>query len=266
MWFGRSHSSRRQRRRDSRTEPFPAQWRTVLERRWALWHVLDDDERRRLETRTQAFVADRRWEGAQGFTVTEEMKVLIAAQASLLTIGLDMDAAVDPFTPVSSIIVHPRSMVVRGERSVGPAGGRLTTDGPVTLDGQAHHRGPVLLSWSTLAFEAMHPQRGQNVVLHEFAHRLDMLDGVIDGTPPIPDRGARDRWVAVCTEVYDAVRLGDDRVLRPYAATDPGEFFAVATETFFTLPVQLGEVHPALYEVLSDFYGQNPARWWVATG
>ena len=95
--------------------------------------------------------------------------------------------------------------------------------------------------------------------MHEFAHQLDMLDGVIDGTPPIPDREQRDHFVSACTDVYERLRRRDDPVIRDYAATDPGEFFAVVTETFFTKGLALRDEHPALYAVLREFYGQDPA-------
>jgi Mlc titration factor MtfA (ptsG expression regulator) len=184
--------------------PFPDAWRTVLHRRWALWPTLSADEQARLEPLVQAFVYDRRWEAAQGFTLTEEVQVLVAAQACLLLLGMDLARGVDPFSRVHSVIVHRSTVVLQGQRSVGTTGGGLVSDGPYPVVGQAHHRGPVLLSWSTLAYEARHPARGQNVVMHEFAHQLDMLDGVIDGTPPIPDRDRRDRFVAVLAKAEPA--------------------------------------------------------------
>lgn len=252
-------STPRGRRRRALSEPFPDAWRSVLERRWGLWPLLDASERARLEALVQAFVYDRRWEAAQGFAITDEVRVLVAAQACLLVLGMDLELGVDVFSRVQSIIVHRSTVVLTGQRSVGASGGGLMADGPLPVAGQAHHRGPVLLSWSTLAYEARHPERGQNVVMHEFAHQLDMLDGVIDGTPPIPEPDRRDRFVDVCTDVFERLRRSADPVVRDYAATDPGEFFAVVTETFFSRPVSLRDEHPALYDVFADFYGQDPA-------
>jgi len=232
--------------------PFPDEWRTRLAYRWPLYDTLDADERAALEELIKRFLARVRFEPSQGFAVTDEMRVLIAAQACLLILELDLDL----YRQVTSVIVHPRTVVLRGERSVGS---HLKTDTDQILAGQAHHRGPVVLSWSTVAYEARHHRRGHNVVMHEFAHQLDMVDGVIDGTPPITDRELRRRWVAICTAEYNKVRRGDEGVLRSYAATDPGEFFAVATETFFTTPLELAEASPALYDVLREVYGQDPA-------
>jgi Mlc titration factor MtfA (ptsG expression regulator) len=146
--------------------------------------------------------------------------------------------------------------VLHGPRHVG---GGLVSSGPLPLLGQAHHRGPVLLSWAAVRGSGR-VGRGDDVVLHEFAHQLDMLDGVIDGTPPLADDEALARWVAICTRVYDDLRAGrGSPVLRAYAGTNPGEFFAVATETFFCRPHDVREHEPALYAELAAFYGQDPA-------
>ena len=97
-------------------------------------------------------------------------------------------------------------------------------------------------------------------MLHEFTHKLDMLDGTIDGTPPIADATARQRWIDVCTAEYQALRAGQGgRALRPYGGTNPGEFFAVATEAFFTQPLLLDAEKPDLYDVLQTYYRQDPA-------
>lgn len=181
------------------------------------------------------------------------MRVLVAAQASLLALHLPDDV----WGRVTSVILHPRTVVLHGQRNLGNGG--LASDDPYAISGQAHIRGPVLLAWPTVAFEARHPEVGQNVVMHEFAHQLDMLDGSIDGTPPLPDRSMTDRWVAVCTEAFERVRRGEPSGLREYAATDVGEFFAVAVETFFSVPQRLRRDEPALYGILVEYFGQDPA-------
>ena len=117
----------------------------------------------------------------------------------------------------------------------------------------------MVLSWNAARRGARFPDRGENVVYHEFAHQLDMLDGITDGTPPLGDETARRRWVEVCTAAYDGVRAEGSPVLRPYAGTNPAEFFAVATEVFFNRPVDLREHEPALYAELRNFYHQDPA-------
>jgi Mlc titration factor MtfA (ptsG expression regulator) len=126
--------------------------------------------------------------------------------------------------------------------------------------GLASYGGPIIIVWDEALAAARHPGRGHNVVFHEFAHKLDMLDGNIDGTPPLATQEQFDRWVAVCTEVYRQVvegTAGDS--LEPYAGVNPAEFFAVATEVFFDDPEPLRNEHPDLYGVLVDYYRQDPA-------
>jgi MtfA peptidase len=246
--------------------PFDPTWDTLLRGRDPHWSRLDDLERARMERLVGAFVARTRWESSRGFELDDEMRVLIAAQACLLLLGLDHDEFGGP----SRVIVHPSTVVLRGRRTVGV--GRVETSDAYRVLGQAHHRGPVLLSWASVRSGLDHPARGQNVVYHEFAHQLDMLDGTIDGTPPLDDEVARQRWVEVCTAAYESVReppsdAGTDAgavtgptVLRAYAGTNPGEFFAVATEVFLTRPHELRTQHPSLYRELVGYYQQDPTR------
>jgi Mlc titration factor MtfA (ptsG expression regulator) len=231
---------------------FDPSWEGALHEQFEHWSLLDVDEATRMRALVARFVHRTRWEAARGFELTEDVKVLIAAQASLLLLGLD----IDEYPDVSSVIVHRSTVRLRGQH---PTGGGIWSSAPRLLSGQAHHRGPVVLSWAAVRRGARAPDRGQNVVYHEFAHRLDMLDGIIDGTPPLDDPDARQRWVEVCTAAYDSVRAAGSPVLRPYAGTNPAEFFAVATEVFFNRPVQLFEHEPDLYAELQSFYRQDPA-------
>jgi Mlc titration factor MtfA (ptsG expression regulator) len=232
---------------------FPDAWRRLLRRDLAVWCTYDPAERARLESLILGFLRRTRFEAARGFAVEPAMEVLVAAQACVLLVGLELDE----FPDTRIVILHPSTVVQHGRR---PAGGRLEATGPLMLGGQAHYRGPVLLSWSQVMRDLRWPTRGQNVVMHEFAHHLDMLDGTVDGTPPLDDPAARQRWIEVCTAAYQTVRSpSEESVLRGYAGVDPGEFFAVATETFFCRPADLREHEPALYRELAAFYGQDPA-------
>ncbi len=207
-----------------------------------------------MEELIKAFVFDIRWEPANNFGLTDPMKVLIAAQACLLVLELDGDY----YRGVGTIIVHPTTVVLTGPRSTGTGG--LVTSDPFRIDGQAHYEGPIIVAWDAVSLDARHPARGSNVVYHEFAHKLDMLDGTVDGTPPLLTGDARTRWIEVCTLEYNAIRAGTGgALLRDYGGTDPGEFFAVATELFFSRPVELKAHKPDLYEVLSGFFQQDPA-------
>jgi MtfA peptidase len=234
------------------TPSFDPTWHLVLGRDFEHWRMLDRTELHRMETLVAAFFHHTRWEPAAGFELTEEVRLLISAQASMLLLGLE----IDDYPQLTSVIVHPSTVRLRGDHA---AGGGLRASGTQTLAGQAHYRGPVVLSWAAARRGARFPAHGQNVVYHEFAHQLDMLDGITDGTPPLGDDASRQRWVEVCTTAYDSVRANGSPVLRSYAGTNPAEFFAVATEVFFNRPLELREHEPALYGELQHFYGQDPA-------
>lgn len=159
---------------------------------------------------------------------------------------------------VSSVLVHPRTVHLAGEHP-GQVPGTATRDGLPVLGLAQSGRGPVVLAWDAALAGAHRADPGHNVVLHEFAHKLVMVDGLVDGTPLLP-RGLLAEWVRACTDVYaDLVSDRPRPPLRWYGATSPGEFFAVATEVFFDQPFELRYAEPALYAALSGFYRQDPA-------
>jgi len=132
------------------------------------------------------------------------------------------------------------------------------------LSGEAMHGGPVMLSWRDVAEAGQSAEYGYNVVIHEFAHVLDMRDGLADGVPPLPDKAARDQWLGVLEPEFgafcDRVDAGEDTLLDPYAAEAIEEFFAVACEVFFVAPHDLRSEHAPLYRLLRGFFKQDPAR------
>ena len=219
------------------------------------WPQLDEAERDVIVADTDRLLRSKRWEATKGFVLTQPIRTHIAAQASLLILGLDFDS----YRRVRSIIVHPTRMT-RSRIRPGPVPG-VVSDGPMTILGEAAHgTGPVVIAWDAVRADTRHHDRGHNVVFHEFAHKLDMLDDVVDGTPPQSDEATLRHWVDVCTTAFDRIRDGDGgRSLRDYAAVNPGEFFAVATEVFFSAPQTLLADEPDLYDVLRGFYRQDPA-------
>jgi Mlc titration factor MtfA (ptsG expression regulator) len=239
----------------SRRRHLPDAWEQIVRNQVAYWHILDGSERERVAELAEYLVSNKRWEAANGFELTDEVVVTIAMQAAVLVLGLDTDY----FGKVTTIIVHPTTFAIPGPRPTAILG--MIDAGTRPLLGEAHHdRGPILLAWDQVRADARHRGRGHNVVLHEFAHKMDMLDGVVDGTPLLPDRVALERWIEVCAAELELMRSGEaGELLDEYGATDPGEFFAVATEVFFDRPLELRELKAQLYGVLSAFYRQDPA-------
>ncbi len=246
------------RRKKILATPFPEAWATVLERNMAHYGYLDAAERGRLRDLIQLFIAEKDWEGCNGLELSDEIRVTIAGQACLLVLELDHVL----YANVETILVYPSTFVPRrAESSIFALPGVEQTMLP--LLGEAHRRGPVILTWDAIRRSGRHPELGHNVVYHEFAHKLDMLDGAVDGVPPLGNAHEYERWERVCKREFQHLRelsdAGSEGVLDPYGSTDEAEFFAVVTEAFFDVPVELAERHPDLYEVLSAFYRQDPA-------
>ena len=253
------HWFRERRRRRLLAEPFPESWESVIQKNVAHDDWLDPEERRHLRDLLRIFVSEKRWEGCGGLSLNDEIRVTIAAQACLLILNLPHDY----YRSVRTILVYP-STVVAPPRPLGAF--EVPTRpvaGPLPILGEAQLRGPVILVWDAVQRTGRHPESGHNVVYHEFAHKLDMLDGRADGTPPLHGRDEIRRWAEVCSREYLALRdraaRGKPGLLDTYAATNEAEFFAVATEEFFDRPVALRTRHPELYEVLQLFYRQDPA-------
>ena len=232
----------------------PEGGQAIVEAHLAVWALLDSGEQQRLLQITDELLSRKHWEAARGFQLDDTVRVVIAAQAALLVLGL----STDHYRLVSAIVVHP-SMLETTEVRPGPSLGTVTADRLTVLGLAEDGRGPVVIAWDEALAGAHRAERGNNVVLHEFAHKLDMRDGTIDGTPLLrPD--LRADWFRVCTEVYEDLVAGRPRPpMRWYGATNHGEFFAVATETFFEKGPQMRDRQPELYEVLKAFYKQDTA-------
>lgn len=240
-------------RRRRRHTQLPDAWRALAADRLRQWPLLDDGERARLEQLTLR-VLDKHWEASHGFVLDDAMRVTVAVHAALLHLGRD-DA---PFGNVTAVVIHPSTIVLRGERP-GPIPG-VMTDAPMPAHGHTSARGPVFIAWDEVERELARPQRMTNVIVHEFAHKIDALNGTFDGTPRLPDPEQLREWVEICSAELAALRRGErSGVLRGYAATNPSEFFAVATEAFFEQPVALRAEKPRLYGILSRYYGQDTA-------
>ena len=240
---------RRSRRR------LPPDHERLLATHLADWPFLLPDDREWIADACAALLASRRWEASRGFALTDEMCTVIAAQVALVCLGFEV--GLDAVDALETIIVHPRTIAIRGVHHEGDG---MMSDSTRYLTGEAHdNRGPLLLSWSSVNRETRSRRTRRNVVIHEVAHKLDMIDGVIDGTPPLDDEDALDRWARVSGTAYRSLRYGGDEVIDAYGATDTAEFFAVVSELFFSAPHDMRGAHPELYTCYRDFYGQDPA-------
>lgn len=248
---------KKRRRRRLLAAPFPASWREYLERNVTHYAYLKAEEQAKLRDDLRIFIAEKNWEGCGGLVLTDEMRVTIAAQACLLVLAMPHDF----FPQVLSVLVYPRAFRARYRRRRGDF---LEEQGYVEELGQASYRGPVVLSWADALAGGRGADGGQNLVFHEFAHQLDALNGLLDGTPALDGPEQYRRWRQVMTREFQRLRRDEEQgyptLLDPYGTEDEAEFFAVATECFFETPVEMAARHPALYELLRDYYRQDTAR------
>ena len=248
---------RRRREQEIRSRPFPPDWSAIVDRNVSFFRRLSEDDRRELLGHIQVFLAEKTFEGCNGLELTDEIRVTIAAHACRLLLRRQVDV----FPRLITVLVYPSAYVAR---DVEPIAGGGVLEGEVVRLGEAWKDGVAVVSWDEVRTMAIGETPGRNLILHEFAHILDMEDGASDGTPVLADRRLYAVWSAVMEDEYDRLRrldhLGRYSVLDPYGATNPAEFFAVATEAFFEKATVLKRRHPKLYEVLLAFYRQDPAE------
>ena len=247
------------RRARLRRRPFPDAWREFLRRRVPYFRMLPADLQLQLKRHIQVFLAEKPFIGCAGLEVTDEMRVTIAAQACLLLLNRRRP---DYFPNLHQILVYPGAFIV--DRVQPDAAGVLQERRHV-LSGESWSLGQVVLSWDDVVEGAEVVDDGRNVVIHEFAHQLDQQNGPANGAPRLFGRARRRRWAAVLgaefDRLQDATRDGLPTLLSYYGATNPAEFFAVASEVFFEQAPRMAIEHPELYGELSRFYRVNPLSW-----
>jgi hypothetical protein len=204
------------------------------------------------------FLDEKEFTGAGGLVIDDTIAVCIAAQACLPVLRFGLA----PYGGFVGIVVHPDEVVAQRE---------FTDDDGVVhayeevLTGEAMAGGPVMLSWVDVSASGESADWGYNVVIHEFAHVLDMGDGEADGVPPLPSAAAREAWIAVIDAEFErfcaAVDAGRETLLDPYGASGVDEFFAVSAETFFVMPKEMRARHPDWYGLLARYFGQDPAAF-----
>jgi len=223
----------------------------------SLYRHLPPELRDQLHGDIQVFLAEKRFEGAGGLEMTEEIRVTVAGEACMLLLNRENR----DYPGLVSIVVYPGAFLRRDHRNLGGA----ALENEAVLAGESWHAGTLVLSWDHVKRDAAYAGDGHNVVLHEFAHQLDQEDGRSDGAPLLEKRSSYRDWARILGAEYaklrEDVRNNRKNVMDAYGATNPAEFFAVATETFFDKPLQLKRKEPELYEELKSYYRVDPAAW-----
>jgi MtfA peptidase len=237
--------------------PFPPAWRELLRRRMPLYNRLPAYVQLRLKKRAQVLLAEVPFIGCGGLELTEEMRVLIAAQAALLLVGRG-----PAFRNLREVLVYPGQFAVDRTRT-GADG--VVHEARQVMTGESWERGQVVLAWDAVLEGTADPDDGANVVIHEFAHQLDQETGAANGAPFLGRRERLERWARVLGAEFAQLqaRLARDEpgLIDAYAATDAAEFFAVVSELFFEKPAALAAGHPALYAEFARCYHQDPLAW-----
>jgi Mlc titration factor MtfA (ptsG expression regulator) len=240
-----------------RSKPFPESWLAILVAGLPVYSSLSQDEQLKLRQLIQIFIARKRFYGCAGLAITDEMRITIAAEACLLLLNSGWSV----YPKLSSVLVYPTAFLV--ERDQHQPDGTVAV-GEHSLLGESWSNGRVILSWDDVEHGVGDFTDGHNVVLHEFAHQLDAESGSTNGAPPLR-RNSYKSWATVFANNFEDLRVrslhGHETVMDEYGRTNPAEFFAVATETFFEKPHQLNKTRPELYEELRQFNQIDPRKW-----
>jgi len=240
-----------------RSQPFPKEWRQILKRNVPFFYSMPADLQLQLKQHVLIFLSEKNFQGFEGVEITDEIRVTIAAQACLLL----LNRKTNYYPKLQSIYVYPAAFVTH--HPVKDAAGVLQNKARV-LSGESWELGKVILSWKDSKHGAQVFNDGHNVVIHEFAHQLDQETGAANGAPFLRHKN-RECWSQVLSKEFEYLQRkahrGEHTLLDHYGATNPAEFFAVASEVFFERPEALKREHSALYSQLMGFYHINPSIW-----
>ncbi|MCC6490284.1 MAG: zinc-dependent peptidase [Candidatus Hydrogenedentes bacterium] len=246
---------KRRRRERLRRQPFPYDWIEILRENVRYYRYLPPEDREELHGHVQVLLGEKNFEGCGGLELADEVRLTVAGQAAALLLHRETDY----FPQLRSILIYPDAFLVPAD--IHEAGDDIVQGEDIHL-GESWGLGAVVLSWRHVLRGTRDAKDGQNVVLHEFAHQLDEEDGVSNGTPLLDDEEAYTTWAEVLSGAYEKlwhdVEQNRRTLIDTYGASDPAEFFAVITECFFERPAAMHKQHPGLYEVLMDFYRQDP--------
>lgn len=255
---GRLRHWLRQKRRDRlRVRLLPDNYLHILQGNVPLYSCLPEELQSDLCANINVFLDEKEFYGRGGLEVTDEMRLTVAGNACLLLLNRPNNC----FPGFKTILIYPQTYTANQQER----------DGAVVVQSSSHrageswHRGPVILAWNDVIYGSQVRGDGFNVVIHEFAHKLDEINSVIDGVPVLDNKEAYMEWARVFSKDYQAfvekVQYGSDVAIDDYGATSPEEFFAVCTESFFEKPHALKQHWPDLYQQLAGFYKVDPVSW-----
>ncbi|NOY75054.1 MAG: zinc-dependent peptidase [Kiritimatiellaeota bacterium] len=240
--------------------PFPLEWERIIKKNIAVYEKLSESERFELKRLTLLFLDGKEFEGCGGLEITDEIRVTIAAEATLLLLNRNIT---ESYPKLHTVLVYPHAYVASSRDVIGAQG--TIEDVPSVRLGEAWQDGEIVLAWDHAKNGSRDFDDGQNVVLHEFSHKLDQASGTANGAPILKDRSSYKTWGMALNHDFRELREKVERhkkdVIDSYGATNPAEFFAVATETFFEKPGRLKEKHPELFEELRKYYNLDPEDW-----
>jgi Mlc titration factor MtfA (ptsG expression regulator) len=238
-------------------EPLDAELLALLRRHMPLYERMPSELQHQLQGLVNVFLNDKSFFGSGGLEITDEMRLAVAGNACLLLLNRD-----DPCFPGSNtILLYPDTIVAPTVEY----DGAIVRESQSARLGESWHRGPVILSWADVLRGIDNPDDGHNVVIHEFAHKLDEENASMDGLPVLREHADYPDWARIMSEEYadliERARHHRNRVLDRYGSTSPAEFFAVASEAFFEKGKQMKKRVPMLYTQLEQYYGADPAEW-----
>lgn len=239
-------------------QAMPKEWDAIVRKRVRYGRRLPKDKWDLLGALIRVFLDEKPFEGCGGLEITDEVRLTVAGHACVLLLGGQSDI----FPKLRTILVYPHAYLAP-HSTWGPDG--TLTEGLEGRSGESWSFGNIVLSWDDVLRDASRPHSGRNVVFHEFAHQLDFESGLSSEAPDLPRDPRFADWVEVLEEEYEALidsaRRARPSLLDKYGATDPAEFFAVATECFFLKPAELKARHPKLYSRLMLYYRQDPSEY-----
>ena len=247
----------RSRRNNLFLKPLPPDWIQILEKNVSIYSLLPQNLREELYGRINIFLDEKEFIGCAELQISNEIRVTIAGNACILLLKRDKRC----FPRFTTILIYPDTYVSREVKS----DGLVVVHEESVRAGESWYRGPVVLSWADVMRGSLNNSDGHNVVLHEFAHKLDEENEIMNGLPVLRDSSHYAEWAEVLTKEFDSLLIRIDRgtnsVIDAYGAVSPSEFFAVATESFFEKPLLMKNKLPDLYQQFRRFYNLDPAAW-----